>query len=41
MTIETIKRMLDACYQGNRSRDMLPPLPKGGTASYIQYLDVI
>ena len=27
MTIETIKRMLDACYQGKRIRDMLPPLP--------------
>ena len=41
MTIETIKRMLDACYQGKRIRDMLPPLPKGVTSSYIQYLDVI
>ena len=41
MTIETIKRMLDACYQGKRIRDMLPPLPKGVTFSYIQYLDVI
>ena len=40
MTIETIKRMLDACYQGKRIRDMLP-LPKGVTSSYIQYLDVI
>ena len=28
MTIETIKRMLDACYQGKRIRDMLPPLPR-------------
>ena len=33
--------MLDACYQGKRIRDMLPPLPKGVTTSYIQYLDVI
>ena len=41
MTIETIKRMLDACYQGKRIRDMLPPLPKGVTSSYIQYLEVI
>ncbi len=41
MTIELIKRMLDACYQGKRIRDMLPPLPKGVTSSYIQYLDVI
>ena len=39
MTIETIKRMLDACYQGKRIRDMLPPLPKGVTSSYIQYLE--
>ena len=41
MTIETIKRMFDACYQGKRIRDMLPPLPKGVTPAYIQYLDVI
>ena len=41
MTIETIKRMLDACYQGKRIRDMLPPLPQGVMPSYIQYLDVI
>lgn len=41
MTIKTIKRMMDACYQGKRIRDMLPPLPKGVTPAYIQYLDVI
>lgn len=41
MTIELIKRMMDACYQGKRIRDMLPPLPEGVTSSYIQYLDVI
>ena len=41
MTIETIKRMLDACYQGKRIRDMLPPLPDGVASSYIQYLDII
>ena len=41
MTIETIKRMLDACYQGKRIRDMLPPLPKAVTSAYIQSLDVI
>ena len=41
MTIETIKRLLEACYQGKRFRDMLPPLRKGVTSSYIQYLDVI
>lgn len=41
MDIELIKRMLDACYQGKRIRDMLPPLPEGVSSSYIQYLDVI
>lgn len=41
MTIETIKRMFDACYQAKRTRDMLPPLPKGVSSSYIQYLDII
>ena len=41
MTIENIKRMLDAFYMGKRIRDMLPPLPKGVTASYIRYLDVL
>ena len=29
MTSKTIKRMLDACYQAKRAREMLPPLPKG------------
>lgn len=41
MTIEKIKRMLDACYQAKRIRDMLPPLPKGITPSYLHYLDVM
>lgn len=41
MEIQTIKAMLDACYQAKRSRDMLPPLPKGVTSAYIQYLDTI
>ena len=41
MTNKTIKRMLDACYQAKRARDMLPPLPKGVMPSYIQYLDQI
>ena len=41
MTNEKIKRMLDACYQAKRIRDMLPPLPKGVTSSHIQYLDMI
>gem|GEM_PF-23806 len=39
--IELIKRMMDACYQGKRIRDMLPPLPDGVASSYIQYLDII
>ena len=41
MTTEKIKRMLDACYQAKRIRELLPPLPQGVTPSYIQYLDVI
>lgn len=41
MTIELLKRMMDACYQAKRIRDMLPPLPESVTSSYIQYLDII
>lgn len=41
MTVELIKQMMDACYLAKRARDQLPPLPKGVTSSYIQYLDVI
>ena len=41
MTIETIKRMLDACYLAQRVRGMLPPLPAGVTPAYIHYLDII
>lgn len=41
MTVEKIKRMLDACYQAKRIRDMLPALPAGVTPAYIQYLDII
>ena len=41
MTTEKIKRMLDACYQAKRIRELLPPLPQGVTPSYIQYLDNI
>ena len=41
MTSKTIKRMLDACYQAKRAREMLPPLPTGVLPSYIQYLEVI
>ena len=35
MTIETIKALLDACYQAKRIRDLLPPLPNGVSASYV------
>ena len=41
MTIETIKAVLDACYQAKRIRDLLPELPRGVTSSYIHYLDTI
>ncbi len=41
MKTETIKRMLDACYQAKRIRDLLPLLPDGVAPSYIQYLDVV
>ena len=41
MTIEKIKAIFYACYLAKRSRDLLPPLPKGVTPSYIHYLDVI
>lgn len=41
MTIEKIKRMLDACYQAKRIRDMLPLLPQGVTPSYLHYLDIM
>ena len=41
MTTEKIKRMLDACYQAKRIRELLPSLPQGVTPSYIQYLDNI
>lgn len=41
MDIQMIKAMFDACYQAKRIRDLLPPLPKGVTPSYIHYLDTI
>ena len=41
MTIQNIKDLLDACYQGKRVRELLPPLPRGVRPSYAQYLDVI
>ena len=41
MDIQTNKAMFDACYQAKRIRDLLPPLPKGVTPSYIHYLDTI
>ena len=41
MTVQTIKRMLDACYQAKRIREMLPALPSGVTPSYISdYLNI-
>ena len=41
MTNEKIKRMLDACYQAKRIREMLPPLPEGIVSSHIRYMDMI
>lgn len=41
MTIQNIKDLLDACYQGKRVRELLPPLLRGVRPSYVQYLDVI
>lgn len=41
MKIQTIKAMMDACYQAKRIREMLPPLPTGVTPSYIHFLDVV
>ena len=35
MTTEKIKRMLDACYQAKRIRELLPALPSGVAPSYI------
>mgnify|MGYP006905530896 CR=1 FL=1 len=39
MNIALIKRMMDACYQAKRVRDLLPALPDGVLPSFIQYLD--
>ena len=41
MTNEKIKRMLDACYQAKRIREMLPPHPEGIMSSHIRYMDMI
>lgn len=41
MTKEKIKRVMDACYQAKRVRDMMPKLPNGVTPTHIHYLDVI
>lgn len=41
MQVELAKRMMDACYQAKRIRELLPVLPEGVTASHIHYLDVI
>ena len=39
MNIALIKRMMDACYQAKRVRDLLPVLPDGVLPSFIQYLE--
>ena len=41
MNKETAKRIMDACYQAKRIRDMLPALPGGITSSHINYLDAL
>ncbi len=41
MTIENIKRVMDAFYRAKRIVGMLPPLPEGISPMYIRYLDVI
>ena len=41
MTIQTIKALLDACYQAKRVRELLPALPNGVSSSHIQYQDII
>ena len=41
MQPDKIKRMLDACYQAKRIRELLPELPEGVTPAYIQYMDAI
>ena len=40
MTVQTIKRMLDACYQAKRIREMLPALPSGVTPSYLSLIHI-
>ena len=41
MNPDKIKRMMDACYQAKRVRELLPPLPEGVTPAYIRYIDAI
>ncbi len=41
MKVQTIKELMDACYQAKRVRELLPALPKGVTSSHITYLDRI
>lgn len=41
MTRDKIKKVMDACYQAKRVRDLLPKLPNGVTSSHVHYLDTI
>ena len=41
MKTESIKALLDVCYQAKRIRELLPALPDGVSPSFIHYLDVI
>ncbi len=41
MTIDNVKRVMDAFYLGKRILGMLPPLPDGISPLYVRYLDVI
>ena len=34
MNIALIKRMMDACYQAKRVRDLLPALPDGSSSRW-------
>ena len=41
MTRDKIKKVMDACYQAKRVRDLLPKLLNGVTSSHVHYLDTI